>query len=211
MNDTNFITKLFNIEFIPNIDYEKSKPIVDGVNKRLKLYLERTIYRCPDCDSFVFVRDTRKEMIKHTLRGGEACTIEFHKRRFYCPTCNSIISEKISGLNYTKGISESLDFEILSLLRDPRLTYGMVSEKLNVSSTHVMNVFDKYVDVKRHKLPLVLSIDEIYSDNLSSRCKYCLILFDPLNKLIIDVIDSRKKKHLIDYFKRIKYEERLSV
>lgn len=211
MNDINFITKLFNIEFIPNIDYEKTNPIVDGMNKRLELYLERTMFRCPNCDSLIFVKDTRKEIIKHTLRGGEACTIIFHKRRFYCPTCHSIISEKINGLNHNKGISNALDLEILSLLRDPRLTYQMIGEKLNVSSTHVMNIFDKYVDVKRHKLPEVLSIDEIYSDNLSGRCKYCLILFDPINKLIIDVIDSRRKKHLIDYFKRIKYDERLSV
>ena len=84
MSNYDFITKLFNIEFIPNIDYKKTKPIVDGVNKRLELYLERTIYKCPDCDFDVYVKDTRKEIIKHVLKGGEPCTIIFHKRRYYC-------------------------------------------------------------------------------------------------------------------------------
>ena len=211
MNNYDFITKLFNIEFIPNIDYKKTKPIVDGLNKRLELYLERTVYKCPDCDSDVYVKDTRKELIKHVLKGGEACTIVFHKRRFYCPVCKSIFSEELDGFKYAEGISEALSLEILYNLRNPKLTYKMIGEKLSVSSTYVINTFDRYVDIRRHNLPEVLSIDEIYSDNLSSRCKYCLILFDPINKIIIDVIDSRRKKHLIEYLRRIKYEERLSV
>ncbi len=210
LND-DFITKLFNIEFVGNIDFKKSMPVINKTKKILHLYLERTIFSCPLCDSKVLVKDSRIEVIKHVLRGGEPCLIIFHKRRFCCPSCSIIISEILDGFKYSKGISEALNQEILLLLRDSNLTYQMIGKKLNVSTGYVMNIFDRYVDIKRHLLPKVLSIDEIYSDNLSNRCKYCLVLYDPINGLIIDVLDSRRKNHLIDYFKRIKYEERLNV
>lgn len=211
MNQDNFITKLFNIEFIPNIDYEKTTPTINETKKILNLHLERTIFYCPYCQSRLIIRDSKKERINHVLKGGEPCLIIFHKRRYYCPSCSSIISEKLEGIDRSRGISEGLKHEILYSLRDSTLTYHKVSERLNVSQTYVLDIFDRYVDVKRHHLPLVLSLDEIYSDNLSDRCKYCLVLYDPINGLIIDILDSRRKNHLIDYFKRIKYEERLSV
>ena len=208
----NFIIKLFNIEGIENLDIDKSNAHIENTSKSIDIYLIRYIFSCHICGSTkIYSKGTKNEVIKHVLNGGEACNVIFHKRRFRCLDCGSTISESLNGFKYENGISEALNIELLYKLRNRNLTYEMISKSLNVSSTHVMNVFDKYVDVKRHKLPLVLSIDEIYSDNLSSRCKYCLILFDPINKLIIDVIDSRKKKHLIDYFKIIKYEERLSV
>lgn len=211
MKHNNFIIKLFNIEFVPNIDYEKTTPIINKIKKILNLYLERTLFNCPYCQSRLVIRDSKKENINHVLKGGEPCLIIFHKRRFYCPSCQSIISERLEGIKRSRGISEALNQEILFLLRDSTLTYHKISERLNVSISYVMDTFDRNVDVKRHNLPNVLSIDEIYSDNLSSRCKYCLVLYDPINRRIIDIIDSRRKNHLIDYFKRIKYEERLSV
>ena len=208
----NFIIKLFNIEGIENLDIDKSNAHIENTSKSIDIYLIRYIFSCHICGSTkIYSKGTKNEVIKHVLNGGEACNVIFHKRRFRCLDCGSTVSESLNGFKYENGISEALNIELLYKLRNRNLTYEMISKSLNVSSTHVMNIFDKYVDVKRHKLPLVLSIDEIYSNNLSSRCKYCLILFDPINKLIIDVIDSRKKKHLIDYFKRIKYEERLSV
>lgn len=207
----NFITKLFNIEFVPNVDYGKTEPSINKNIKILNLYLERTIFYCPNCKTKLVIRDSKKEIINHILRGGEPCLIIFHKRRFYCPSCQSIISEKLEGIERSRGISNALSQEILYSLRDSTLTYHKISERLNVSQTYVVDIFDRYVDIKRHNLPNVLSIDEIYSDNLSSRCKYCLVLYDPINKRIIDIIDSRRKNHLVDYFKRIKYEERLNV
>ncbi len=208
----NFIIKLFNIEGIENLDIDKSDAHIENNSKSVDIYLIKHIFSCPICDSTkLYSKGTRNEVIKHVLNGGEACNVIFHKRRYRCLDCGSTISESLNGFRYENGISEALNIEILYKLKNRNLTYEIISKSLNISSTHVMNIFDKYVDVKRHKLPEVLSIDEIYSDNLSSRCKYCLILFDPINKLIIDVIDSRRKKHLIDYFKRIKYDERLSV
>ena len=174
----NFIIKLFNIDSIENLDIVKSEAGIDKTNKRIDIYLVRHIFSCPDCcGNNLYSKGTRNEVIKHVLNGGEACNIVFHKRRYKCLDCGSTISESLTGFKYENGISEALKIEILVKLKDSNLTYEMISKSLNVSSTYVINTFDRYVDIRRHNLPEVLSIDEIYSDNLSSRCKYCLILF----------------------------------
>ena len=138
MNQDNFITKLFNIEFIPNIDYEKTTPTINETKKILNLHLERTIFYCPYCQSRLIIRDSKKERINHVLKGGEPCLIIFHKRRYYCPSCSSIISEKLEGIDRSRGISEGLKHEILYSLRDSTLTYHKVSERLNVSQLKML-------------------------------------------------------------------------
>ena len=89
-------------------------------------------------------------------------------------------------------------------------TVDSVAKTCLISSTTVQNIFDKYVNINRKPLPYILSIDECYNCNLFSD-PYSCILFDFLNKKILDIIEDRSKNNLIRYFNKIKKEERNNV
>ena len=89
-------------------------------------------------------------------------------------------------------------------------TFTAVAKKYQVSTTYVINLFDKKVELKRLNLPEVLSIDEVYGRKLTYK-GYCFVLYAPQWKKIVDVLDSRKKLDLIDYFARISLEEKSKV
>lgn len=84
-----------------------------------------------------------------------------------------------------------------------------IALKYNISSTKVIDIFDKCEDIKRLKLNEVLCIDEVYAKKLTKR-KYCCVLMDPINNKIIDVL-STKKDYLEPYFRRISLGERKNV
>jgi len=99
---------------------------------------------------------------------------------------------------------------ILKELKPYNATYASVARRFGISTTQVINLFDKYIRVKRKKLPRVLLIDEFFFSR-KARYKYPTILMNFENNVIIDVIRSRKQEVTIDYFSRIPKKEREAV
>ena len=85
-----------------------------------------------------------------------------------------------------------------------------MANKFNVSTTYVINLFDKKVDMKRLPLPEVMCVDEVYSKKISYH-KYCFIIYSPFDRKIIDVLDSRRYESLDEYFSHISIAERDKV
>lgn len=211
MDDKDFIIELFNLKDAENIDFQKTKANIKGVNKAIDIYLEKHTDCCKNCSSSdIYIRGNKKQIVKHVLNGGYPCTVTIHKRVYKCLECSSTFTESFNGFNESRGISEALVFELLHMLRDKKNNFYDTAKYFNVSNTFVEYVFDKYVDIKRHNLPTVLSIDEIYSKGLS-KTHYCCILYDPINDLIIDCLNSRHKHYLSNYFGMIDKEERSNV
>ena len=211
MDNIYFIIKDFNLTNISDIDEESIKASIDSNVYSVLFKIIRNIFICPYCGSDnIKIRSSRIEKIKHVLNNGSPCNVLFNKRIYLCEDCNKMFSEKLDRFSNEHGISFALNFFILESLKSEKMTYLEVSKRFNVSVTTVINVFDESVNIKRHHLPQVLSIDEVYKKGLS-RTKYCCILFDPINNIVIDVIDSRRKPDLEDYFRRIKLAERENV
>ena len=81
------------------------------------------------------------------------------------------------------------------------LSLKYIAEKYRVSITSVENellniipAIPKYVV----NLPRVISFDEFKADTAEG--KYAFILNDPIHKEVLDILPSRKKEHLIQYF-----------
>ncbi len=90
------------------------------------------------------------------------------------------------------------------------LAFNKIAEKYGVSNTFLNDLFDKKVDLKRLPLPDVLSIDEVHAKKLS-KTKFCCVLYDFMNRQIVDILDCRHKNFLIDYLSRITKKERNNV
>ena len=65
---------------------------------------------------------------------------------------------------------------ILEAFKDLNTTATSIANRFHLSDTHVLNVFDKYVDLDRLELSEIVSIDEVFW-NYDYGSKYS---FDPL-------------------------------
>ncbi len=89
-------------------------------------------------------------------------------------------------------------------------TFAAVAKKHRVSETQAVSVFDAaYPEIARKPLPRILLIDEFKFRTEYS--KYCCHLVDFERSETVDVVRSRQKAYLDEYFGRIGEEERRKV
>ena len=124
--------------------------------------------------------------------------------------CNTLFHEECNFLSSPKTMTIQKDMKILEALKDINSAFKSVAARFEVSDTYVQNIFDLKVDISRLKLPKILCVDEVYSKKLSYH-KYCFILYAPQFKKIVDVLDSRHKENLEQYFHNISLNERKNV
>lgn len=136
--------------------------------------------------------------------------IKLYRRYFKCLNCNTLFHEECNFLSSPKTMTIQKDMKILEALKDINSTFKSVAARFEVSDTYVQNIFDRKVDISRLKLPKILCVDEVYSKKLSYH-KYCFILYAPQLKKIVDVLDSRHKENLEEYFHKIPLNERKNV
>jgi transposase len=74
----------------------------------------------------------------------------------------------------------------------------------------VIDIFDQAVDARRRSLPEVICIDEVFTNKMN-KYKYACVLLDFKASKVIDVISTRHKNYLIQYFSRIPKTEKDEV
>lgn len=212
MLEFDFLKRLGIEKNINTIDCKKSYSFYDSNTNNLiiELYLNKDYCKCETCASlFIRVQKTFVSTVK--TQTAEACNalVHVHRRSYICD--NNHVHRQDNPFTFEgRRITIQKDIGILTDLRDMTNTFTAVAKKYQVSTTYVINLFDKKVELKRLNLPEVLSIDEVYGRKLTYK-GYCFILYAPQWKKIVDVLDSRKKLDLIDYFARISLEEKSKV
>lgn len=136
--------------------------------------------------------------------------IHLHRRVYECKNCSHLFTETNPISKEGKTISLQFDIEILNALIDKTNSYTKVAEIFDVSPTYVQELFDCKVSINRQNMPTVLCIDEIYSEGLTPTKYYCVLYAPQWNK-IVDVLDSRSKDNLIDFFARVPISEKNRV
>ena len=197
-----------------DIDYDKSYELYDQDtnNHTIILYLNKEVKtHCPSCSSQdTKSRGTRAITFKYSCPNEKNITMKLYRHIYKCNNCNHYHTQRNPFILEGRRNSIQTDLMILEALKDKARTYSSIAKEFGVSPTYVMYLFDKKVDVKRRTLPTVLAIDEVYSRRLT-KTKYCCVLYDPRARKIIDVLDSRWKINLIDYFARITEKEKEKV
>lgn len=195
------------------IDLEKSYMSYDSTTcyNIIELYLkkENNVY-CDSCGSNeIITRGTKCSEIKTATEDMHNIIVKVHRRQYKCSCGRSFLQNNpLSPSN--RKITVTMDVHILNALRDKTKTYSSVAKEFGVSPTYVVNLFDYKVDLKRLTLPQVLCIDELYAKKLTKH-SYCCVLYAPQWKKIVDIINTRHKLSLIDYFSRISLEEKSNV
>ncbi len=175
------------------IDLEKSFASFNSntCNLIIELFLKKEeSVKCPVCDSSnVHIKGSRCNQIKSTTLDSKNVIFNVHRRVYKCEC----------GYSFTQD--NPINYE------NRRIS---VQKEFDVSVSYVVNLFDTKVDLRRLSLPTVLCIDEVYAKRLVKN-SYCCVLYAPQWRKIVDVIDSRRKFDLIDYFSRIPIEEKNKV
>ena len=197
-----------------NVDCNKSYEIFDPStnNHTIVIYFNKdSSIVCPRCKSDkLFITGSKRNNIVFSTNEVFRLNLAVYRRIYKCNNCSSYHLEPNPFAANNCSISIMTEIKIMDELKNFKNTFKDVALKFNLSPTIISDIFDKRFEAKRKRLPPVLSIDEVYADKLS-RTKYCCILYDPINKEIIDVLDSRRKDYLKNYFKYLPLKERLNV
>ena len=178
----------------------------------IELYLlDENPRQCHKCSSSnVSIVSSRINKTKHSSASESKVILNIHRRIYKCHNCEYVYQQTSPTIEENRRISVEKDVLILNDLRDSTNTFKKLAAKYDVSPTYISNLFDRKVDIKRGVLPEVLCIDEIYSRKLS-KYHYLCVLYSPQRKAIIEVLESRRKDFLIDFFANITPKEKQNV
>ena len=202
------------LDYIKNIDLDKSEEIYNPTTNNhiilLRLLKEKNIIcsHCGQVNSSI-ARNMKSQNFNYSSGLENNITIIL-KRRIYQCNCGRTFREKNPFVSTKQKITIQKEYKILEALKDINKTYSSVAEEFDISTTSVMNIFDKKVSIPRGKFTDVLCVDEVYSKKFAYR-KYCFITYSPQTDKILDVLNSRRKDDLIEYFLRIPIKERDTV
>ena len=162
---------------------------------------------CPACGSASCVIHNRYEA-SIRLRSDILKTevLICHRIRYSCKDCRKTFTLPLKGAMVGRSLTHLERAAILAEL-DQGDTFERVAKAHGVSNTEVVNVFDEaHPEVRRKPLPKILLIDEFKFSTPYS--KYCCHLVDFEASESVDVIRSRQKAYLDEYFGRIGESER---
>lgn len=183
------------------IKVESKTTVKDTIIISAKLIPDDNI-TCPICGSNILLKwGKSNRSIKETLYQGCQTIIKLEVQKFQCKTCNSFFRDSTSVLKQKERISLHTKLIVLKKLKED-VTLTHVAREVGISPQEVYNIFDEHIKIEKHKLPEVLCIDE-FKNLKYVEGKYAVVLYDPINGIIIDVLESRLLSNLEDYFTRL--------
>lgn len=206
----NSITEFLDLE---DADLIVSSSTIEGLRKVLTLEVPATAHFCPCCGFKMHSRGIHIRTISHPiLQDGYELILHLKQRRWRCTNadCRYETNEQFRFVNKHRRRTNASDFLIISAFRDLNVSAADLARKFNTSDTHVLDVFDRYVRLKRLPLTEIVSVDEVFID-MDDDCKYALVIQDFFTGDPIDILRSRRTKVTEPYFASIPMEERLRI
>lgn len=182
------------------------------VYKIIYVSCKKTKDKCPSCGKYTSsIHDKLKPIELKGLKIMEYNTkIIIIKRRFICHKCNKKFTENVDINMKNHTLSNKLEQKVLKDLLNYNLSLKYIAKENNISEIEVRRIFEEAMNTHpKHlkTLPKVISFDEFKAD--TERGKYAFVLNDIVHKKCLDILPSRKKEDLIQYFTYI--ENRPSV
>lgn len=209
MTDTNNILSFLGIpeKEIKNIsiEYENEEAFV-------VIDLKDIREKCPKCGSKnIAIKDYYDVCIRNSVLTNKKMHVEIHMRRYVCKDCKKSFRQKLSFYDENCDISNETKFQIAQELKTFK-NITEISREFNVSPSKIREILDNDIPYqKRGRLPEVLCIDEFCFRHSSKGEKFPAVISDGLTGRIIDIVESRRKDYLVDYFSKIPFGERKNV
>lgn len=207
MNNYDYTLKILNIQD-KYITLEK----VEFINNIYYIHLIQS--KNPDliCDKCGGVSITKNSTYVRTIKyipiDGFPAFIKLYQPRFKCLYCNTSFNQQTNIIGRGNSISNKSKEEILKE-SSYKQSFKDISKRTNTSQTTVSNEFKKEINDFRCKLSRIIRIDEFKTSTIAG--KYALIIANPENGEILDILPSRLQDYIYHYFNTIDKSERLNV
>ena len=159
---------------------------------------------CPHChrSDAVVVHDHYFQHLRMTMPDGTQGVLSVLKTKFLCRRCGKCFTVPLKGVAKGDSLSAT-EKEAMKAEFSQMKTFAAIAEDHNISVAHAMRLFDRaYPSVPRLPLPKALCIDEIlFCDRIEGR--YPAVLYDFDTREVVDMVASRQKPYLEEYFSKI--------
>lgn len=179
---------------------------VEKVDDKMFLSVELPckVHRCPVCMAETKqIHDYRTQTIKDIPAFGSSVILLLRKRRYRC-ACGKRFFEENTWLPRYRRMTNRVSSAVIEQLAKVN-SYSSVAKMYALSVTTVQRIFD-LVSYPKPKLPNVLGIDE-FKGNTGGE-KYNVILTDPENGVVLDILPKRHRSYLSEYFTSFQREDR---
>ena len=210
MNEANDILTLLGIPG-EKIKYFTS----ESDDKNSVIYIELADEKgcCPECGSTsIEIKDYYIVRINNSVIKHKNMIVQIRVRRYRCKKCGKSFKQKYDFYEKGSSISNSVKQAILNDLKE-KLTFTQIAKDHNISINKVREIFDKCI-LPQLPLPLteIICIDEFcFKHSKGETGKYPAVITDPMTGNILDIVVSRWKNVLIDYFNKVKLPYRYNV
>lgn len=210
MNEANDILTLLGIPG-EKIKYFTS----ESDDKNSVIYIELADEKgcCPECGSTsIEIKDYYIVRINNSVIKHKNMVVQIRVRRYRCKKCGKSFKQRYDFYEKGSSISNSVKQAILDDLKE-KLTFTQIAKDHNISINKVREIFDKCI-LPQLPLPLteIICIDEFcFKHSKGETGKYPAVITDPMTGNILDIVVSRWKNVLIDYFNKVKLPHRYNV
>ena len=218
MSHNDYITNLLDLKDKNiNINDTLSTKTIKGVTyKVIDATLSYDVDCCPICgtanDNSIIKYGSKASDIKILPIAGNPTILRLHKQRFYCKSCDSTFSAKSHIVEKNCFISNSVKDKITVDLTK-KISEKDIAEINNVSHSTVSKIVDNaFYQLKPNKnyLPEHLLFDEFKSTNDADGAM-SFIFCDADKHEIVDFVENRQLRKLIQYFQSYSKKARRSV
>ena len=160
--------------------------------------------KCPVCGKKAEkIHDRKTQMIQDTSLRDKKTVIRLEKKRYSCDHCGKrAIPKRIESV--TKYSRKTERFKIHLLKQTDSRDYSRVARENDLSYTSIKNSVHSKLDtlIEEAQIAILDEVEAISIDEfaIKKKHKYAVALTDPINGKLIDILSSRKKKDLIEYF-----------
>ena len=167
---------------------------------------------CPFCfQNNIAIKDYYNVKIKNSIIRKNKLYVTIRMRRYKCKYCNKTFKQEFKFYEDKNSISLTVKRIVQNMIMD-RFSMEYIAKELDISKQTVINILDELPEPKRLILPNVICLDEFHFSNANHKAgKYPCVISNPFNTELIDIIESRRKDYLIDYFQNISFKERTNV
>lgn len=186
---------------------------IEGARKIITLETHSVSHFCPACGFRMHSRGIKTRTVNHPmLQDTYKLTIILKQRRWRCtnPVCRYECNESFKFVNRYRRNTNATDMLIIDAFRSLSNTAVDIASRFHTSDTHVLTIFDRYVQMDRLEFTDAICIDEVYLD-MDAHCKYAMVIQDFHTGDPIDLLISRRMDVTEPYFANIPIEERNKV